>query len=372
MLERLKSIGLNVGIIGLSIAVFLLTFFGMKWFAEAQVPPTIEVLAAAADLEIGDVITTGDISQKTVYQDDNLDVYIPAGESSTIIGGSVALPIGAGQPIFRNAVLAPAGEGTRLSAVLAQFPEHSLFPLSLEAKNVVAPDIETFLPGDLIGLTVVMGSRPQPPVTPTQQPEIITGVNIEDGEIALTLVAQITPTLDIETEEDEEAQQRQAALARGFPPLAKDLFPEGVRVINIQGAPPKPQSSGESGDGYQSQDQTAYFTNDQQSKMLILLIPNESREILSLALQQGDQLIISLLAHGWDATTPGFTYWDFEEMFMTDRQEALGGETAEEAPAEIPQVPSASATPTVPEGAETHTAPVEPSDLTATPTATNP
>ena len=368
MLERLKSIGLNVGIIGLSIVVFLLTFFGMKWFADAQVPPTIDVLAAATDLEIGDVITAADISQKTVYQDDNLDVYIPIDESSTLIGGSVALPMRAGQPIFRNAVLAPAGEGTRLSAVLARFPDHSLFPLSLEAKNVVAPDIETFLPGDLIGLTVVMGSRPQPQVTPTPQPEIITGLEINEGEIALTLVAQITPTSDVLTEEDEEAQEREAALARGFPPLAKDLFPEGVRVINIQGLPPKPQSSGGSGDGYPSGDQTGYFTTgDQQSEMLILLVPNENRETLSLAIQQSDQVVISLLARGWDETTPGFTYWDFEEMFLSDRQEVLGDGNAEEAPADIPEAAPPVPSPTVPAGAETPAAPAESSDPTATP-----
>ncbi len=368
MLVRLKSIGLNVGIIGLSIIVFLLTFFGMKWFADAQVPPTIDVLAAATDLEIGDVVTAADISQKTVYQDDNLDVYIPVGESSALIGGTVALPIRVGQPIFRNAVLAPAGEGTRLSAVLARFPDHSLFPLSLEAKNVVAPDIETFLPGDLIGLTVVMGSRPQPQVTPTPQPEIITGLEISEGEVALTLVTQITPTSDVLTEEDEEAQEREAALARGFPPLAKDLFPEGVRVINIQGLPPKPQSSGDNGDVYPSGDQTGYFTiSDQQSEMLILLVPNESRETLSLAIQQSDQVVISLLARGWEETTPGFTYWDFEEMFLSDRQEVLVERNTEEAPAEMPEAVTPVSTLTTPANAETPASPADPNIPTATP-----
>ena len=59
--------------------------------------------------------------------------------------------------------------------------------------------------------------------------------------------------------------------------------------------------------------------------MLVLLIPNESREELSLALQQGDKLVVSLMARGEDAPTAGFTYWDFEDLFKSDREKAIGG-----------------------------------------------
>jgi hypothetical protein len=59
--------------------------------------------------------------------------------------------------------------------------------------------------------------------------------------------------------------------------------------------------------------------------MLILLVPSESREVLSLALQQGDHLVVSLMARGEDDPTAGFTYWDFEDLFKADREEVLKG-----------------------------------------------
>ena len=59
--------------------------------------------------------------------------------------------------------------------------------------------------------------------------------------------------------------------------------------------------------------------------MLILLVPNSSREVLSLALQQGDRLVVSLMASGDEDPTAGFTYWDFEDLFKSDREEVLGG-----------------------------------------------
>jgi hypothetical protein len=59
--------------------------------------------------------------------------------------------------------------------------------------------------------------------------------------------------------------------------------------------------------------------------MLILLVPNAAREVLSLALQQGDRLVVSLMARGEDDPTAGFTYWDFEDLFKADREEVLKG-----------------------------------------------
>lgn len=88
----------------------------------------------------------------------------------------------------------------------------------------------------------------------------------------------------------------------------------GVRVIAVQGLP-QPTESEDSGS----------FNLDTQPKMLILLVPNASREVLSLALQQGDRLVVSLMARGDETPSAGFTYWDFEDLFKQDREEVLGG-----------------------------------------------
>jgi hypothetical protein len=108
------------------------------------------------------------------------------------------------------------------------------------------------------------------------------------------------------------------ALSRALPPLAKDLFPMGVRVISVQGLPPAPDSTDTGNSG-------SSFTTFDKPQMLILLVPTASREVLSLALQQGDSLVVSLMARGDETPTAGFTYWDFEDLFKTDREEVLGG-----------------------------------------------
>jgi hypothetical protein len=58
-----------------------------------------------------------------------------------------------------------------------------------------------------------------------------------------------------------------------------------------------------------------------QQKLLLLLVPNASRESLALVLQKSDALVVSILARGEDGPTSGFTYWDFEELFKADRSE---------------------------------------------------
>lgn len=302
MLKRIASTGVNLVVLGVSVGIFLVAFIALNALGAAQKPPTISVLSAARDLNIGDVITANDLAVKTVFQDDNASLYIPGEEVTDVVGGIVAQPIGSGQPVFRNAIVAPAAEGTRLSAVLAQFPGHSLFPLPLDAMNLVSPDAEAFLPGDLIGVTVVISTRPQQMSTPTPMPELV----IDPGYIEPT--AQPSP-LELEQAD---------AMNRTFPPLAKDLFPMGVRVIAIQGLPAQTDST-ENSDGGSS------FTLEDTQKMLILLVPNESREVLSLALQQSDRLVVSLMARGDEIPSAGFTYWDFEDLFKQDREEVLGG-----------------------------------------------
>lgn len=297
MLKRLASTGLNLVVLGISVAVFLAAFFMMNLLGAAQRPPTVEILSAARNLGMGDVIASDDLVAKTVFQDDNTLLYIPGDEAGEVVGGIVAQPIFAGQPIFRTSILAPAGEGARLSAILAEYPGHSLFPLPLDAMNIVAPELATFLPGDLVGITLVIASRPQQYVTPTPQPE-------------LQGLPDVSPT---------PASQESAvaeALERSFPPLAKDLFPQGLRVIAVQGLPVETTTDDGSGFSYTSFDQAG---------VLILLVPNESREVLALALQQGDSLVVSLLARGEDDPSAGFTYWDLEDLFKADRQKVLGG-----------------------------------------------
>ena len=302
MLKRIASTGVNLVVLGVSVGIFLVAFIALNALGAAQKPPTISVLSATRDLNIGDVITANDLAVKTVFQDDNANLYIPGEEVTGVVGGIVAQPIGNGQPVFRNAIVAPVAEGTRLSAVLAQFPGHSLVPLPLDAMNLVSPDAEAFLPGDLIGVTVVISTRPQQMNTPTPMPEII----IDPG--------YVEPTVQPSPLELEQAD----AMNRTFPPLAKDLFPMGVRVISVQGLPAQTDSTGTSDSG-------SSFNLDSQQKMLILLVPNESREVLSLALQQGDRLVVSLMARGDETPSAGFTYWDFEDLFKSDREEVLRG-----------------------------------------------
>jgi hypothetical protein len=298
MLKRIASTGVNLVVLGVSVGIFLIAFLALNALGAAQKPPTISVLSATRDLNIGDVITANDLAVKTVFQDDNASLYIPGEEATGVVGGVAAQPIFNGQPIFRSAILAQAAEGTRLSAVLAQFPGHSLFPLPLDAMNLISPDAEAFLPGDLVGVTVVISTRPQQMTTPTPMPELV----IDPGYVAPT--PQPSPL--------ELAQAD--ALNRALPPLAKDLFPMGVRVIAVQGLAPA-----------STDDSASSFTYYNQPQMLILLVPNQSREVLSLALQQGDRLVVSLMARGDETPTAGFTYWDFEDLFKSDREEVLGG-----------------------------------------------
>jgi Flp pilus assembly protein CpaB len=305
MLKRLANTGLNVGVLLIAVAVFIVSFLALTALGAAQKPPTLTILAAGRDLSIGDVLTPTDIVQKTVFKDDNADLYILADQPETLVGGVVLLPISAGSPIQRDAVMAEAGEGYRLSAALADYPDHSLVPLLLDANNIVAPDAASFLPGDLVNVTVVIDRRPEQPTTPTPY---VPGA-----------IIQFTP-VPIGGEPVEAAKQD--AIDKTMPPLAKDLFPEGVRVIAIQGLPIKTVQSEDQQDSGSDANMQSLASDVNQHKLLVLLIPNASRELLSLALKQGDLLVVSLLPKSGD-TTAGFTYWDFEEWFKADREEIL-------------------------------------------------
>jgi Flp pilus assembly protein CpaB len=303
MLRRIASTGLNLVVLGVSVAIFLVAFISLNALGAAQRPPTMAVLSAAHDLNIGDAITPDDIVVKNVFKDDNASLYIPGDEATRVVSGVVAQPIFSGQPILRSAILAQAAEGTRLSAALAKYPGYSLFPLPLDATNVIAPQVDAFLPGDLVGVTVVIGTRPQELTTPTAMPEVDLGSQYN-------LPATATPAPQEIAKSD--------ALGRALPPLAKDIFPQGVRVISVQGQTPKSGATN-------SSDTSSSFSTETQAHMLMLLVPDASREVLSLALQQGDRLVVSLMARGDDSPTAGFTYWDFEDLFKADREHVLGG-----------------------------------------------
>jgi hypothetical protein len=79
-------------------------------------------------------------------------------------------------------------------------------------------------------------------------------------------------------------------------------------------------------------------------KILVLLIPNHKREELALALQEGDMLVVSLLARGDGSPTEGFSYWDLEEWMKGQREDAIKDPSA---PADVAS-PIATPIPTLP------------------------
>ncbi len=113
MFKRLASSGINFLVLVISIAVFACAFFGMIALGKVQRPATIVILTASRNLRIGETITQADITEKSVYKDENTALmYIPADQIADVTGGIVALPINQGQPIMRNSILSPAGENT--------------------------------------------------------------------------------------------------------------------------------------------------------------------------------------------------------------------------------------------------------------------
>jgi hypothetical protein len=306
--ERLAKAGVNTIVILIAIAVFVVAFVAQIAFGNASRPATIKILAASRDLSIGDTVAATDLVTINVYQDQLANQYIPPDQADQVVGGYTALPIHSGQPVMRNSIIAPAGMGTRLSAVLAKYPGYSLFPLPLDATNVAAAEADSYLPGDLVSVTIVIDSRPQPPTTPTP----------EDSSGSTT-----TPIPQPAATSEENALQD--ALNRGYPPMAKDIFPQGVMVIAVQGLPVQTVSQNNlSGSRSVDSNSTNVSQVDiNQPKRLILLVPSESIEPLALGLQSGDRLIVSMVTAGQPKQTTGFTYWDLEELFRLEREGIL-------------------------------------------------
>ena len=336
ILRRIGGAGVNVGVLVISIAVFFIALFAVLGIANSQKPPTVEILAAAHDLNVGDKLTSNDFVVKTVFVDDNSSMYIEANEDgiASTLNGIVVIPMFVGQPIQRTSIVANAGEGTRLSAVLASFPAGgSLFPLPLDFSNVVAPNIDSFKPGDLINITLVISSRPQPPSTPTVMPEFIIG-----DEPYVPIAPQVIATnVPMETELDK-------AKALLYPPLSKDMFPEGVRVVEVQGHTEFVDAAAAEQD---TVDPAAGYVEFNKPKVLVLLVPDDKREELSLALQEGDLLVVSLLATGNEGPTTGFSYWDYEEWLKEQREEAFLEASSGVTPAITPIMMATSTVPLV-------------------------
>ena len=264
ILRRIGGAGVNVGVLVISIAVFFIALFAVLGIANSQKPDTKEILAAAHDLNVGDRLTSNDFVVKTVFVDDNTSMYIEANENeiASTLNGIVVIPMFVGQPIQRTSIIAGSADSTRLSAVLASYPSGgSLFPLPLDFSNVVAPNIDSFKPGDLINITVVISSRPQPPSTPTVMPEFITG-----DEPYLPVAPQVVASpIPMDTEIDK-------AKALLYPPMSKDMFPEGIRVVEVQGNTELVDPAAAQQD---TVDPAAGYIDFNKPKVLILLVPDE-------------------------------------------------------------------------------------------------
>jgi hypothetical protein len=322
MLNRIKRTGLNVTVLITSIAVFIIAFVLILGIVNSEKPQTADVLSASRDLNTGDVIGPTDLAVKTVYLDSDASLYVPADQLANVENGIVAVPIYAGQPIFKTSIVAPAAEGARISAILAKYPGFGLFPLPLDKSNIIAPSANSFMPGDLVQVTLVISARPQSIDTPTPEPSYY--YNPANPNLVLP---SPTPLPTLTTGE----AAKQAADQRTYPPLAKSLLPSGVRVVAVQGLPLTEINNNASNLGSGSGSTTASssaspsdYANYSQPKILILMVPLNLIETLSLSLQEGDLVVVSLLAKGSDKPTPGFTYWDLEELIRKDRQQALG------------------------------------------------
>lgn len=327
MLKRLLGAGINISVLLISIAVFVVAFFALSFIGTAQKPKTVTVLAAARDMNIGDQITQGDVQELILFENESVNLYVPATDLEVVIGQAVTLPIAKGQPLLKSAV-AITDEG-RLAAALKRYGSGSLFPLPLTAQNVVAPDALSIYPGDLLGVTVVIGNRPQHPVA---TPEMYGAY-----PVIINTPAVIEPYPKVVEEEQNKNL---------YPPMSKDLFPDGVRVIAVQGVTrPVEEDTAEKQATTAGVTSTSYRGPD--NPVLILLIPDDKRELLSLALNEGDLVVVSLLEKGSKEPTSGFTYWDFEQWFQTERSQKYPSVLPTSSPTPTPAPEQATPTPTV-------------------------
>src|SRR5260370_23550085 len=100
MLNRIRRTGLNLTVLVISIAVFVIAFVLILGIVNAQKPQTADVLSATRDMNPGDVIVPSDLAVKTIYVDSDSSLYLRADQQNDVVSGIVAVPIFASQPIF--------------------------------------------------------------------------------------------------------------------------------------------------------------------------------------------------------------------------------------------------------------------------------
>lgn len=312
-----RKLGTNWLVLIGAVVVGILAFVAALAVGNSQKPATLTVFVASRDLKVGDVIQQGDLSKATVFEDSRSSYYIPSDQADTLIGGWVTVPVFAGQPITRQSVIAPAGVGERLSASLAEYGTgYRLFTIPLDVSNIVSPGVEGFNPGDLIGVTMSISSRPQAleTATPTLSPEME--------------AAPLAPLAPVNQDEAD-------AASRVYPPFAVDLFPGGLRVIATYGRPtsvqPEPTSVADQSSMYMAS------ASQDLPQFLIVLVPQDKVEELSFALMGSDKVYITLMAAGSDVSTTSFSYWDLEDMLKTEREDALGGGQPVARPTQTPE-----------------------------------
>lgn len=285
-------------IIALIVFVVLLVFFFSA--VAASRPEQVQVLAAARALQPGDVLSAADLQVVSVYKDPRSEAYIPAERQADVIGGVVLQPFEAGDPLTKLGVASVGTSDTRLMGLLADFPGMAIFPLPLDLRNVVAPEIDHFHAGDIVSLTVVYPDRPSIPENPAISP-LYTGFL---GEAPTPIPVEITPTPTASWLDFTE---------RGKPPVAK-TFENAYRVVAVYGQTETPAVIGSGEDT--TSPYTAGITPPR--PILMLLVPQSDIEPLSLAVTQG-QVFVSLVL---EVHPPlgGYSYWDFEQMLKEERE----------------------------------------------------
>ena len=114
------------------------------------------------------------------------------------------------------------------------------------------------------------------------------------------------------------------ALSRVYPPFAADLFPEGLRVVAVYGKASNLQAQPTAASSSASLYSASASTLNQPT-FIVVLVPQNKVEELSLALMGTDKVYISLMAVGSDNPTTSFSYWDLEDLLKTQREQVLGG-----------------------------------------------
>lgn len=274
----LRTLG-GMGMVGLSVAVFIAAFLLLQAVGAAQRPPEVELLAAARDLRPGEILAEQDLRTLRAFRDEAVEAFLPAEALSKTIGGLVAWPIPAGRPIPRDAVI--ASSGSRFAALLGDDPGYAALPLFLDAPNLIAPPPETFLPGDLVDLVVVVTAEPPRPEAVAPMPVPTPAAPGITGTAPITLRV----------------------------PVGKSLFPRGARVLAVM-VPSMDPESGMAGPGHPT---------------LVLRIPAADLERAALLLRLADQVSVVHLGRGegFPERTPAFTYDDFMDWLAEERRRTL-------------------------------------------------